>query len=1060
MAIKNIFESPTIADMVVIPILTPDSDGCFLADPFKVDNVKIFYISRNFNTPSNAELEEASTNEELLADLAAAKKAACALPTDFNLQRLAQLEAEVESNTKLTTTFFTEALSVGIFGTDDFPAWLSTDTGNAILIKVEEDEDGNPLIGNFELQWEPKGQREGDYIVCWTWTPLPAGDKLSANIKFSLLGSTKLTTVIPTHQTDPQKYTTLLDRYTAEMFKRFISQNDLTPPILQEFNKSVAKGFTFMEDLGNQLFDIIDANATPENFLPLLSNLFNLRLKSDDPTLWRRQIKQAVPLFKKKGTRAGLEGALDQAGMKLNKFTLLWQVVSQFTFQEAFDVVEDDQEDFTLSKVAILPVDIVNFELFHRGVDDDEYSTLTLDYVTLSTSGGITTMTWIGNQLSVNAISLSAGDTVRVIYEVIEVPAGDQAIETFIRTLPLADQRDERDQEFPSKNWNVRVIEEDDPLFDVVIPNRNPFREPVVLGDVRTEIAYSENIYNMEEYNGSKRESTDPCDINKDFLDDCTDCQGSKFNVDIEIDNLSNNRILEALDVVEEFVPFHAVLHTVNFSGAINDFIQVPVESIEILMTFSQEDMMISGNGANLIFNRVMLPPDQIERDMLADSSKVVSLASGTIHNDEISLFSPDVNLETAAIGSSNLLEVLAPSPNSGEYTLGAADAHFAPITGGDAISEPINQSDFTFRISNEILTDSSTDIAQDNQFTFEDENGEFESVKSVFDVDNDPDYSGGPWKISIPAFSDTYTILNIVPDNILELDDPGGTLPSSGLTGITYTLLDDTGKTIDTSSTGELSVRSRGKVDITGIVGPGGLLEDVRNLVKIGDYLLLSGTQFKVIEFVPDTLLEFYIDDYTDGDMAGVSIKILRRIIDNQTGKLSYRGLTLETLVDHEAGLGILNGVNAPVSEDDILEDNLFKQNFLVLVNPTTDEDFYTIEEIDGKTITLGGPHRDFTTLTAGGTPITYDIFKFEKVPTSIPERTEPPVPGHDFDFIDRRGNVVIDMEEETAMPMLLRAASLNAAKNDQIVELISQRESISFTIETAEGNVEKGDI
>ena len=60
MGIKRITENPTIADTIIFDILTPnevisgielDSESpnqpeCFEADPFKVDDVKIFYIER------------------------------------------------------------------------------------------------------------------------------------------------------------------------------------------------------------------------------------------------------------------------------------------------------------------------------------------------------------------------------------------------------------------------------------------------------------------------------------------------------------------------------------------------------------------------------------------------------------------------------------------------------------------------------------------------------------------------------------------------------------------------------------------------------------------------------------------------------------------------------------------------------------------------------------------------------------------------------------------------------------------------------------------------------
>ena len=63
----------------------------------------------------------------------------------------------------------------------------------------------------------------------------------------------------------------------------------------------------------------------------------------------------------------------------------------------------------------------------------------------------------------------------------------------------------------------------------------------------------------MEEYNGSIRESTNPCHIDRDFIDNCSACRSSMFNIDIEISNLSNLRVIEAIEIIKENVPFHAI---------------------------------------------------------------------------------------------------------------------------------------------------------------------------------------------------------------------------------------------------------------------------------------------------------------------------------------------------------------------------------------------------------------------------------------------------------------------------------------------------------------------
>ena len=204
--------------------------------------------------------------------------------------------------------------------------------------------------------------------------------------------------------------------------------------------------------------------------------------------------------------------------------------------------------------------------------------------------------------------------------------------EDYIRSLPLADQRDPRDQIYPLVNWNVRVIEEDDAFFDSVIPHRHPFYDDVIYGHVRTEFPYSENIYNMEEYNGSIRESTNPCHIDRDFIDNCSACRSSMFNIDIEISNLSNIRVTEAIEIIKDYAPFHAVLHTVNFSGGMSDYVQPPIETISCLIRYLQNDTVVVGQYS---FNRAMESDNVVTRSDLAEMNAVVTNLPGTFYNEK-----------------------------------------------------------------------------------------------------------------------------------------------------------------------------------------------------------------------------------------------------------------------------------------------------------------------------------------------------------------------------------------------------------------------------------------
>lgn len=1043
MSLKKLNENPTIADQIVIELETP-VDGCFAADPYKVDSVKIYYVQRTFSG-NTSQYDKKFYDEEVKKELDLAIKLACDNPTEENLLNVDVLRDRYNKTVKSQTFYFSDPLAVQIIGTEDFPAWLSTDVENSQLVHVSETENGETQYGKFEYHWNPLGVREGDYFVCWSWSPYSSGDKLSSHIHFSLGGSTQLTTSIPTHFTQSDKYSILMERYLPSIFKMKMSQTDLAPQVLQELNEAVAKGFTFIEDQANQITDLLDANSTHESLLGYLARLFSLELYSGDPTLWRRQIKNAIPLFKKKGTLEGLKTALLQAGITLSRYSQMWQVKSKYTFQEYFKVT--DSTDFELSQLMILPVDLDNFELYYRE-EDGEWQELNSDYVTFSQSDNIVTMSWVGEQLSVNPIELKSQDNIRVIYKILEVPNNEeQTIENYVRTLPLSDDRDELDQEYPVKNWNVRLIEDDDLLFDLIVPDRNPFFDPLIYGWIRTEFPYSENVYNMDEYNGSIRESLNPCDIDKEFIDPCHSCISSKYVLDLEIEHLSNDRIIEAQKIIREYTPFHSILHAINLTGSINEFIQSPVESIKETIRLEKNDFTISGN-AQLIFNRIMLPPERILRNELAN---VTTLGSGTGQgfNEYISLYSPNFSLDQIGLDQDptyTYLEVLSHPINGGTYALSSPDRNYAYyIDEFDTLDEPLDESSFTFRLSNEKMSKSSTSIYQDDLFVFKDNsiNLIVSNLKTQQETNS--------WKIYIGAYN--YEIINTLPNGSLILDDPSRTLPTSNTSNITFILKDDLDQNIISGTTGTLTVTRRGRVDLSGTVNIRGNNETFTTVSELFDkyqefgrnfYLKYLTTQYPVLGPVNGNPSQIYIGNYVSGDVAGVATKLYHRLANNKTGYFHYKGLKLNTSVDYESSLGIANGVNSIVTP---LENSLFKENFLILI----DTEYFAIKEIDGTTIYLMGPHKNWKTT---GTSVSYTILQYEGLGASIQSSTRTPEhSGYNFDLIDRRGNDVIEISTEDVSSLsMLMATALNQGSGTS--DLIGQEENISFSIEMVEEN------
>lgn len=1044
MAIKKITENPKITDTFLFEIITPNADGCFDSNPYKIDKVTVYFVERDFLGSNFGEYELIKQDKVLTENLKLAKKELCNNSTEENELKVMQIEHEIKQSESRSNFYYKDREAVFVLGVPENPAWLSTESEESRLVQAV-DENNDPIIGHFELNWNPEGSiRAGDYFVCWTWTPNPSGESLSSHIPFKVLGDGSIVQTLPIHITPKEKYSTLLERYLPEMFKSTISDNDITPEQLHKLNESIAEGFRFLEDQANQIIDLFDANALHESMLVYLSNLFNVKLKSNDPTLWRRQIKEAVPLFKKKGTKSGLEQAFAQAGMTLLNLTQYWQLVSPYTFQESF-VVKDSPVFVLTKEKIILPINDTNFGLWIRRKDENDYIPISKDNVSFEIGNDyIVRMTWIGDQLSSGSTSIYEGDIIRVLYEYNSPSdSSEQAEEDYIKLLPLMDQRDEMDQKYPLKNWNVRLIEESDPLFDILVPVKHPWHEFIIFGKIRTEFPYSENIYNMDEYNGSTRDSYDACMIDKEFIDPCGSCISSMVSVDIEVEELSNDRVSEAVDVLDEFLPFHAQLFSINYMGGIEEFIQSPIEEIQAIIQIETNEYVISGN-ANDIFTRTMsytepasLIPD---RGDISEQTIVSSGKLGTAYNDQIVLISPDIGLnDVGIIRLNHFMEILSPHVNAGIYKLDEIQDKTAKVT--STVSEPLNETMFTFNVTNIIYSNNKTDIIQDNLIELLDNDDDIDfsllGVKTLWDVDNTPDYTGGSWKIEIS--STAYEIDKIINGKLNIKYDI--TLPSSNVSGVSYKLLDDDDNEILTSTSGEILVSNRAFIKLNDTE----FTEDnIHQFINYNDLFVYDNTEYKIIEFDG---VNFWINGYSDGNVGSANgVKIHRRLIDGAVGLFGYRGLKLNTLFDHESEFGMQGGQNI----EPITENNNFIQNYLFKIGS---DDWYKIADINGTTVTLAGPQMNWGTLSSGGTSVGYSIAHIEKLPVNVGF-----VP---FDELDKDGHDVVIREilDVDAGTNTIKALSANGDGNS-VIEHVQQEETISFQIEWANGNVEEGEV
>lgn len=1038
---KTINQHPKITDIIRFTLETPDADDCLVSNPYKVDNVKIYYVEKDFLGTNYGEYNKREVDDVLIEKLKKARADLCEDPSEQNIAIVNKLQNEVESKSQLTKIFYKDYILVESIGTDEEPAWLSTDQNNALIEHVTEDDDGETIYGHFAFEWSPKSKvREGDFFICWTWTPNPAGDSISAHIPFVLNGDGKAVQTIPIHITPEHKYNTLLERYLPEVYKTYLSDKDITPEVTDKLNQAVANGFTFIEDYANQVIDLYDANVLHESLLLYLSNLFNLRLKSQDPTLWRRQIKEAIPLFKKKGTLLGLKEALAQSGMVLDQYTNLWQLISPYTWQQSFLV--KDSPNFKLDKKPLSSMDDRNFSLWIRREGEDSYQQISVDMIEFYVDDCEDYIVWVGDEKSVGGMSLYEGDIIRILYQYQELPSGMQSVENYIRSLSLADGRDEALIEYPPKNWNVRVIAEDDPMFDVLIPVKHPFHDNLIFGQIRTEFPFSENIYNMEEYNGSTRDSYDVCFIDKAFRDPCGSCLSSKYNIDIGIEELSDNRLVEVYDILDEYTPFTSVPHQISFRGEVVEYVTPSVEEIEFLVHFNYEQSIISGSS-NPFFHRVMedgLTNWVVDREDLSEQTIKVSGKIGTAYNANISFISTNVTLENLGLIIDNhILEVLSPSSNSGKYSLDNVVGQTARVA--TSVTEPLNGESFTFKLSNIVYETLNADITQENCAILTDANNSLEnlSIRTLWDVEYDSDYTGSNWVVYFPSLSETYDIDKIEGGSIYltcDTDLVAGTY--------SYILMNDDSEEILSSATGTVAIFNRGRISID---DPEEIL--ITSIVHHGDYMLYDGDEYLVDELKIDG--DIIVNDYSDGDASGIEVKFLRRLAVNETGYFVYSGLRLLTTADHESEFEIQNGSGSPVTDPDLVLDNSnFKENYLFKIGLN----YYKIIDINATNVVLSGFPQDWGTLISGGTEVQYSIHQFvnDTVETQFVV----------FDQLDRRGKdpVLREVQSTITSDIAISALSLPPGGGQGVEEILTQEEGIDFEIEYDNGNTENGTL
>jgi Phage tail protein (Tail_P2_I) len=567
---KHYSDYPSLSDTIVFNIET-NNEGV-IAAPYCVEKISIYYLEKSFKTNERT-VEKKFYNPQLEEMFVKQQDIVKDNPDDKNIAVLRELNKRLEETAISSTVYYNKA---NLVMSTVSPLWVSGYQFNKINAAI--DNTNKVIPGKFIFSWLPKGMREGNYIVRWDWRMSKDGPIKSAEKLFTILANEAPTTGVKLVPRD--KYDYLLTKYIPLMYYRKTKINDLTPDVIRKLNKSIGQGFLEIEDAATNLFTMLDPINIREDLLPALSNFFGLTLHSDNSGAWRNQIKHSLALYRKKGTLEGLKSSLDKVGVKLIGLVNLWQIVSPYTWTDCFIVDKDEEEVVGYLSKKPLDLEEPDFEISIRSDDSGEYHVLPSSVITLEETfipELRMAVIWRGSEENIN---LYKGDFVKIKYKYKQIT--DRTLENYIQNhLPLADKRDETKIKYPVKNWNVHLIEDNDPAFNLLIQERHPLANPVTFGKIRTTFMYSEKVFNMDTYNGSLYNSNNPCDMDKDFLDVCTGGQSSMFNIHLEMENATDEKIKDALDIIKDCSPFHAILNSIIINSKIIDLVLPPEETIK-----------------------------------------------------------------------------------------------------------------------------------------------------------------------------------------------------------------------------------------------------------------------------------------------------------------------------------------------------------------------------------------------------------------------------------------------------------------------------------------------
>jgi hypothetical protein len=572
----------------------------------------------------------------------------------------------------------------------------------------------------------------------------------------------------------------------------------------------------------------------------------------------------------------------------------------------------------------------------------------------------------------------------------------------------------------------------------------------------------------MDEYNGSLRASTNPVDMSPDFEEPCSGTISAYYGLDLIVDNLSDFRVTEIYGIIDDYTPFHSVLHTLNVTGSIEEYITPPVENIEWLMEYYLEDYFIAGD-AQFAFNRNTLiynfnSPDAssdpygrvafLRTDFAQPVSSPIT-GSCTLYNKEVVIKAlvPSVNLSNMYLNlSNNILEILDNTDYNGVYTnyiestepfsLVLTDA---AATAFNTMKSIANNNFFTWRISN-LVYSGSFQVSNMNQFTIYDENIDLNS----YDIQTvNANGSANAWTVTTSA--GTYKILYINNNTIyLENGTPG--LVCTPASNLSYSVNNtQTSQQAYSSSTGVYNCCVIAKVTSSTFS-----LANFCVAVPSPDLYFSDDSgvnQYKFYWLDPEDSYSFYVSDYSVGATpVTITAQIYNRLTENY-GNFDFEGLYVTqgsnwpTLTNPDQSTGIIPR-SALLPQNCILSLNLGTQTQDYILNVKFSGTTYTSNTLDilGYFVNAG------TTATGSGVSCTYEFYEFEEIeqPQIVPNIT-----GQTLYYVTRAGQEIwsATVQNSTSYAYNMTSGEKTASVPGKPVDFVATTENINCLVEYQDG-------